>query len=287
MGLALAGFVLLSVGDAVVKGMAGQWSPPAVGALRYGIGSVMLALLLWHREGRGGFRCPQPRLHLIRAASVSISAAAFFTGVQMMPLADITAISFTSPFIVASLSAIILKEPPTRSTLIAGVVAFLGTVIVLRPNIAAIGWAGLLPLIAATGFATLVVSNRIAAGSGSALQMQVLLSALAFPMLSALALAADAVGPARFALSWPEAGVIARCAIIAVTASLGHMLIYLATERVSASRTAPLMYVQLLMAVTLGAVFFDEQPDAGMLIGAAIIVGAGLYLWRAERITAS
>lgn len=287
LGFALAGFALLPVGDAVVKGMAGQWPAPAIGALRYLIGATALVLLLWFRDGRAGFRCPSPWLQLGRAASVSIAATAFFIGVQIMPLADMTAISFTSPIMVALMSAIILREPPPRAVWIAGGIAFVGMIILLRPNIAAIGWAGLLPLISAAGFASMVICNRMAAGSGSALQMQMLISVLAFPMLAVIAFATNKTGVPQFAITWPSGAIILRCALIACTASLAHTLIFLATERLSAGRVAPLVYVQLLMAVTLGAAFFDELPDAGTLAGAVIIIGAGFYLWRSERITAS
>jgi drug/metabolite transporter (DMT)-like permease len=160
-------------------------------------------------------------------------------------------------------------------------------IILLRPNIIAIGWAGLLPLISAAGFAIMVICNRMVAGAGTALQMQMLVSVLALPMLSLMALASDRSGIQQFAISWPDASVVARCAVVACTASLAHGLIFIATQRLSAALVAPLIYVQLLMAVGLGVSFFGEVPDLGTLAGAAVIVAAGLYLWRAERITAS
>lgn len=287
MGFALAGFALLSLGDAIVKGMAGLWPAPAIGALRYAIGAVMLVLLLWHREGRAGFSCPSPWIQMGRAASVSISATAFFVGVQIMPLADMTAISFTSPIFITVFSALILKEPPPRAVWIAGGLAFVGMIILLRPNIAAIGWAGLLPLISAAGFAVMVICNRMVAGVGSALQMQMLVSVLALPMLVLIALATDRSGIPQFVIGWPDGSVVLRCAAVACTASLAHGLIFVATERLSAALVAPLIYVQLVMAVGLGVSFFGEVPDLGTLAGAAVIVAAGVYLWRSERVTAS
>jgi len=78
--------------------------------------------------------------------------------------------------------------------------------------------------------------------------------------------------------------VLARCAIIAVTASFAHYLIYMGTTRAGASTVAPMTYGQLLAAVILGWIFFGDKPDALTLLGAAIIIGAGLYLWHAGRV---
>jgi drug/metabolite transporter (DMT)-like permease len=287
MGFALIGFAILPFGDAVVKTMSGQWPGPAIAALRYFFGAVALAAILAVRQGRAGFRCPKPWVQFGRAFGVSISAAGFFAGVQLMPLSDMTAISFTSPIIVALLSSALLKEPPSRAIWLASGLAFVGMVILLRPNIATIGWAGVLPLISALGFAVMVVCNRMAAGSGSAMQMQMLISAFALPFLILIAMAGHHSGMPQFVITWPDWTVVARCAVVACTGSVAHTMLYLATERVSAGRTAPLAYSQLLIAVIIGAAFFGDIPDAVALVGAVIIVGAGLYLWRSEQITSS
>jgi drug/metabolite transporter (DMT)-like permease len=287
MAFALAGYAILPFGDAVVKSMGGEWPGPAVAALRYFFGALAMSGLLFYREGRAGFRCPRPWVQVGRAFGVSISAAGFFAGVQLMPLADMTAISFIGPIIVALVSSFLLKERPSRPIWIAAGVAFVGMLLVLRPNIAAIGWVGILPLISAFGFALMVVCNRLAAGSGSVLQMQFLISALALPILAAIAFAGHFSGLPQFRITWPDASVIARCAVVACTGSAAHTFVYLATERISAARTAPLAYAQLVIALATGIAFFEDWPDAIALLGAAIIVVAGLYLWRSERITAS
>ena len=68
--LALAGFMLLSVGDVVVKTIAGEWPGSAVAALRYAFGSVGLVALVAWRLGRVGFRVPKPGLQVARGAAV-------------------------------------------------------------------------------------------------------------------------------------------------------------------------------------------------------------------------
>jgi drug/metabolite transporter (DMT)-like permease len=79
--------------------------------------------------------------------------------------------------------------------------------------------------------------------------------------------------------------VVVKSAMIAVTGSSAHALIYMATSRAGAATVAPMTYFQLIMAGFYGWLLFRETPDATALLGAAIIIGAGLYLWNAGRVT--
>ena len=114
--IALAGFVSLACGDAIVKSMAGDWPGTAVSALRYCFGAVGLALFVALRHGRAGFVLPRPALQFGRAAAVSLATICFFMAVMAMPLADATAIQFTSPIITAVLSPLVLRERTTGAS---------------------------------------------------------------------------------------------------------------------------------------------------------------------------
>jgi drug/metabolite transporter (DMT)-like permease len=280
---AMAGFAGLSVGDSVIKSIHGAMPGTAVAATRYVFGTILLGALLWWREGRGGFTLPRPWIHIGRAASVSVGAACFFSALFMMPLTEATVITFVTPMLVALFSSYFLKEHAPRSAWIAIAIAFVGVLIVLRPEVALIGWPGLLPLGTACGMAIMIIFNRMAAGTGSTLQMQFLISALAAPMLCAVALAGHISGIAALHVSWPGSGPILRCAIVACSASIAHGLLYTATVRASAAAIAPATYVQLLIAMLLGYFAFGDRPDIVALGGAAMIIGAGVYFWRSGR----
>lgn len=283
--LALAGFALLSVGDAVVKTLVGEWPPTAVAALRYALGAVGLAALLFVRRGQAGFTVPHPRVQLLRGAGVAMATVGFFSAIYVMPLASATAITFTSPMLTALLAAVFLGEPARRETWLATVAAFIGVLVVLRPNFAAAGWAALLPLLAAFGMSLLMIGNRFLAGKASPLSMQFTVAGIAAPLLLLAAFVGDRSGAAGFVVGWPHWSVIARCALVALTASTAHWLVFLGTTRAGAATVAPMTYVQLLIASVLGWTFFGNRPDGLTLLGGAIIVGAGLYLWRAGRMT--
>lgn len=281
--LALMGFALLSVGDAVVKGMAGAWPGTAIGALRYLFGALGLGVVLLIREGRAGFTFPKLRWQILRGFCVALAAVSFFSAVHLMPIGEATAISFTSPIITALLAALLLKEPLQRATWIASGVAFVGVLLILRPNFLLLGPAALLPMMAATCMAFLIIANRKVAGTGSALSMQFNVAFIGTLFLLAAAGAGQFSGLSFFTIPVPSWTVVAKCAFIAVSATTAHALIYLATTRAGAATIAPMTYVQLLMAGTFGWVLFGERPDLMAAIGAMVIVGAGLYLWRAGR----
>ncbi len=281
---ALAGFATLSFGDVVVKTMSGQWAPTAIAMTRYVLGAMGLgAVLLW-REGPRAFIMPVPGAQVLRGAAVALATVGFFSAIFVLPLATATSITFTSPMLTALLAALLLGEPARRETVIASIIAFIGVLVVLRPNFLTAGWAALLPLLSALGMSVLMIGNRFVAGKGSALAMQFFVAAIASPFLVLAATGLHFSGIERFAVHWPHWSVLARCALVACSATCAHWLIFMGTTRAGAATVAPMTYVQLLIATLAGWLLFDNHPDAISLLGAAIIIGAGLYLWRAGRV---
>ncbi len=284
-GLALAapGFMMFSLGDSVIKTLAGSWPPIAAASLRFAIAAVVLAIILALREGRAGFIMPRPDLQLLRGFGITVGTSAFFSALFVMPLAEATAIFFVSPMITALLATVLLGEPARRSVWIASAIAFAGMLAMLRPNFAQFGWAVLLPLAAAGGMSLVVLGNRMTAGLASSLAMQFFSATIATIMLSGMALAFAFSGLEGMEIGWPEPGVIVRCAIVAFTASAGHWLVYSATTRAGAAIVAPMAYLQVVGALVMGWIVFHEWPDPVSMAGAALIISAGLYLWRRGR----
>lgn len=281
--LAICGFVSLSCGDAVVKSMAGAWPGTAVSALRYSFGAAGLALVVALAEGRSGFVMPRPKLQLGRGAAVALATICFFMAVMALPLADATAIQFTSPMLTGMLSAMVLGERAPKAVWGATGLAFAGVLIVLRPNLLALGLPALWPLGAAFGMAWLMIFNRKAAGAAPALRMQFLLALVAAPLLVVAAIVLHLSGLTQFQVPPPSAAVVLKCAAVAAAATLGHLLIYSATVRASAAVVAPMTYVQLLVAAALGWLLFGSAPDLSTFAGAALIIAGGLLLWRSQR----
>lgn len=280
---ALAGFCTLSIGDAIIKGMAGAWPATAMATTRYAVGSVLLGALVVRAQGRSALALPRDGLQWLRGMAISTSALGMFLAVWIMPLAEATTIAFTQPVITALLALVFLKERGHRSTWIATALAFVGVVIVLRPTFESAGWGVLFPLLGATGMAVAIIANRAAAGRASVLMMQYWMSVTALVVLGGATLVGHLSGVEQFHVGPTHWSVVARCAFIGLSATLAQYLIFMGTVRAGAGTVAPMTYGQLLMAVALGWIFFGDKPDAMAMLGAAIIIAAGLYLWNEGR----
>lgn len=281
--LALCGFALLSCGDAVIKTMAGAWSPIAVAALRFCIGAVVLSALLFWREGARAFVPANFWLQVGRGVCLTGATICFFSAIFVMPLAEAMALSFVSPIFVAILSWPLLGEKAPRATWIVSLIALVGVGLILRPNFAELGWMAVLPISSALFFALMLIANRASAGQGSTLSMQAFLAISAAPFLTVAAFIGHQTGSDFLAVTVPDWSVVAKCALVAVSASIAHGLAFLGTMRAGASTIAPTTYVQLIIAGVLGWAFFDDMPDATSMLGAAIIIAGGIVLWRSAK----
>jgi len=168
--------------------------------------------------------------------------------------------------------------------LTAALLAFAGVFMVLKPNFDTAGWGVLFPLVGATGMAVTIIANRKVHGRASILAMQYYMSVAAMLFLIAVTTAGHLSGVAGFRMEWPHWSVAARCAFIGLTATVAQWLIFMGTVKAGAGTVAPMTYGQLLMAIALGAMFFGDWPDATALLGATVIIGAGLFLWWRGRV---
>jgi drug/metabolite transporter (DMT)-like permease len=279
----LIGFSSLSFGDALVKSMAGEWPGTAIALLRYIYGTVAIgAFILW-RSGWKGFRVKRYDLQLLRGVAVSISSVSFFFAVQLMPLATATSILFTNPVWVAMLSPWLLNEKASRAAALSTFLALIGVAIVLRPNLLELGPAALLPLLGAFGMAGLVILNRKSIGTASVLAMQFWIAAMAVPILVVVTLAGHISGIPQLHITQPAPIVLLKVLGVATTGTIAHWLIFIATERASAPVVAPTTYVQLLVAGALGWFLFGQHIDVVSACGMAVIILAGVLLWRSQK----
>ena len=277
--LALLGFAMLSLGDGVIKTMAGEWPPVAVAALRFSLGSILLSGLLLLREGWGAFWPSHPWLQVFRGFCLAGATLLFFYAIFVMPLADAVTLTFLAPIFTAMLSGPLLGEKVRPVVFLTCAIALAGVAIVLRPNLAELGLVALFPLGSALFFSLMVIANRASAGQGSALSMQLFMSAVAAPLLILAAFVGHKTGLSPIEKIIPDWTILARCLIVAVTASTAHYLIYLGTMRAGASSAAPMSYVRIIVASVLGWWWFGHIPDAMTFLGVAVIVASGLFLW--------
>jgi drug/metabolite transporter (DMT)-like permease len=281
--IAVAGFALLTCGDAVIKSMAGIWPVPAIAALRFALAVPLLTVIVAVLDGPAGFAIRKPWIQIGRGLMLSASSVLFFLSLFVMPLAEATSIVFVSPVFTALLSALLLKEPMHPRAWLATFLALAGVALVLRPNLAELGAAALLPLIAAFFFSSMIILNRMASGTGGVMALQWGMVCVAAPVVLVLAVAGHYSGLPSLAVGWPDSSVLLRCAFVALSASTAHWLIFQGTMRTTAADAAQAVYVQLPVALVIDALIFRHFPDAMALSGAVLIICAGLLMWLNQR----
>jgi drug/metabolite transporter (DMT)-like permease len=277
--LSMLGAVLLfSVMDSCMKLLAPHYPAMQVTALR-GLCSLPL-VCAWVLLGGGPRQLLRVRwsLHLLRGVLAVLMLAAFVFALKYMPLAEAYALFFIAPLLITALAVPLLGEQVGWRRWCAIAVGLAGTVVVLRPSGAGmVSIGGLAVLGAALAYAVSAIAVRVLGRSDSTQSMVFWL----LLMLSVFATAA----------AWPHWVPLQRghwivLAVLGVTGALGQWGITEAFRRSPASVIAPLEYTALGWGLGLDWLLWDTRPDRTMLVGAAIIVLAGLYLLQRERVAA-
>ena len=274
MLVAAAAFSLMDTG---LKLLAGHYPAMQVAALR---AMASLPLVVAYVAWRGAFgtlwRIRWP-LHLLRGAIGIATLALFAFALRQLPLAETYAIFFVAPLLITMLSVPLLGERVERARWIAIVVGLGGVLVVLRPTGSGVlTLGGLAVLASALGYAVSAITLRIV-GRTDSTESQVFWL-MACVALGAGLLAAPEWVPVRLrADGWILLGV-------AVTGFVGQLAITEAFRRGEASAIAPFEYSALAWALAIDWIVWRVSPDAWTLVGAAIIVGSGIYLVRRERV---
>ncbi|MBX8801890.1 EamA family transporter [Ochrobactrum sp. MR28] len=222
--------------------------------------------------------------NLFRGCLLALGSLCFFTAVKYMPLADALAVFFVEPLILTVLSMIFLNEKVGWRRLSAVLVGLLGTVIVIQPSWSVFGWLSVLPAISAFLFAVYLVLNRKFGLNERPVVMQFYAGIGGSIMGIAVMIFghAAAIPDLQFALPhtlFPWFMLL----MIGVFAASGHLLVVRAFQLAPASILAPFQYVEIVMAVTVGLLFFGDFPSLSKWFGIAIIIGSGIYVFIRER----
>jgi drug/metabolite transporter (DMT)-like permease len=239
------------------------------------ISVVVLALLAWGTGRLHLLKTANWRSHALRSLSGTVSMFCLFTAIAMIPLADLTAISFTTPLFLTVLAMVFLGERIHRFRWAALGIGFVGVLITIGPHLSFAHGApaGVLVALSAAIFSALaMVFLRSMSGGEHAITITFYFS-LTFMLCSALT--ALQGWPLPTASQW----------LLIVLAGLfgvfGQLLMTYSYRYAEASTIAPLDYSNMIMAIVFGNVFFDEVPTLSVWIGTPLILGAGLIiLWR-------
>ena len=229
---------------------------------------LIIFLPLVARNGITSLKSNNVKLQTFRAIVGSVAMLCMFYGLSITELAKATALMFTVPIFATILAILFLKEIVGIRRWIAMLVGFTGAVIVLRPDVE-LGFGPLLILCASLMWSSSMLMAKTLTKTDS-------ISSITFWQAAGLI-------PATFILAvpvwqWPNLSQLFMFLMIAIAGTLVHWFLNEALKRAEISALLPLDYLRLIWSVSMGFIFFNELPHAGLWFGAALILGASTYI---------
>lgn len=265
-----------SVLDMMVKFLTSHYPVPLLVWARYAVQAVAMVLWLAPAMGMRLVRTPQLRLQLVRGTVLLVSSLCFFTALKFLPLAEATALNYTTPTLVILLSVAVLKERMTRPRWAFVVAGFVGMLLIVRPGASILHGGALLAFVAAGTYATFQILTRKLAAEDPRVT-------LFYPALCGTGLMTALLPFIDHGPDMPFVHLVL-VGLTGVLGTAGHFMFILAFRYAPASGLTPFTYLQLVWAMLLGWAVFGQFPDGIALSGIAIIAGSGLLLaWHERR----
>src|SRR3954468_18034975 len=272
IALMLAGVGMFSFGDALGKVLVASYPVSELLLLRAAVPLAILLALIWRQRATLP-RLERPWLQLLRMVLSTAEVAAFFVAVVYLPLADVITYYLACPIFVTALSAIILREQVGWRRWSAVVVGFCGVLIALQPSAQTISWPALIALAGSFSFAVLMIVTRSLRATPD-----IVLAATQFA-------GTFSVGLVLAPFAWVTPGladlglfVLAGCISIVALLCTNRSL-----KLAPASVVVPYQYAMIVWAILFGYLVFGDVPSAATIVDAAIIIGAGLYIFIREQ----
>lgn len=270
LGTMLA-FVIL---DTLMKYLTRDYGTTQVVWARYVFHMVVLVAVL-APTGRLRLGTRRLGLQIFRSLLLLGATACFVFGLNYLPLAEATTITFLSPLVVTALSVPLLRERvgPRRWTAV--IVGFVGVLIVTRPGSGAIHPAAFVLLGTALCFGLYQITTRLLGTDEDP-----------FTTLFYTALTGAVCMTLIVPFAWRPPSPEAWAMMIAAGGfgALGHFFLIKAYTLAPASVLAPFVYTQLVWATLAGVVVFGDLPDLWTIVGALVIIGSGLYVFYRESV---
>ena len=272
IALMVLAIFMFSFGDAMGKFLVGTYSVGQLLFLRACAALLLMSPLIW-RQRHDFLRLERPWLQLVRVTLSTLDVAGFFLASVYLPLADVITYYLAGPIFVTAMSAIFLRERVGWRRWTAILIGFCGVLIALRPSAQTVSLPALIALGGSLSFASLMLITRSLRKTPD-----IVMASSQFVgtfLLGAVLSAFHWVPPSPGSLViFTLAGCISVTALFCVNRSL---------KLAPASVVVPYQYSMIVWAVIFGFVVFGDVPQLATIVGAAIIIGAGFYIYLRER----
>ncbi|ABD88736.1 DMT family transporter [Rhodopseudomonas palustris] len=272
--LIIAATVFLACSDALGKYLTLTLPSIEVAWLRFLV-FVLIMVPVAMASGSSPLKSVRPGLQVLRGLALVFSSVIFISSLRYQPIAQASATSFVAPLFVTALSVVVLGETVGPRRWIATLVGLVGVLIVVQPGTAAFNPAALLTLASALLWAATLVMTRMISGADRVVTTMAFAAIVGFAVLSVLV---------PFVWVTPSLSDLGLGLGVGIASTAGQWIVVLAFRHAAASMLAPFSYIQLVWVTIIGVVVFGELPGLWTFVGAAIIIGSGIYTAHRERL---
>ena len=275
--------VLAPMGDAVAK-ILGETVPLGqLLVIRFAVQAIILIPMVWATKLAWRMSGRVLQLAFLRTVLHIFGIGAMYTALQYLPLADAVAIAFVMPFIMLLLGKYVLDEEVGARRLIACSVGFVGTLLVVQPSFAEVGWPALLPLVVALNFSFFMLITRKIAKETNPIGLQAVSGVMAVCIIVPLLAITTSSGIDALTLMAPSAFEWTMLWAIGALGTMAHLLMTWSLRYAPSATLAPMQYLEIPIATVIGFWVFQDLPNGMAAIGIAITVAAGVYIILRER----
>lgn len=272
---ALCAGLSFQVANASMRALSLAIDPLQAQFLRYFVGILPLVPMIVAAGGLRRLRPESIKGQVWRSGLHTLGLILWFTALPHMPLADMTAISFTNPLFVLVGAAWLLKEPMNAARWVAVAVGFAGVLVIVGPGLNATGgWYTLLMLASAPVFAASFLVTKVLTRRDSAavivLWQTLLITLMSLPL-------------ALPVWVWPTPGQWGLSLIGGIAGTAGHYCLTRSFASADISATQSVKFLDLLWATLIGWIAFGDALQPSTLLGGAVIVASIIGLERYER----
>jgi S-adenosylmethionine uptake transporter len=260
--------VISNMNDVAAKILINNMDPMQVSSLRFFWSIIsLIPVILYY--GPSCLKTKSIFIHIIRGSLFYIAISMWIWGVGIVPLSTVTTISFTVPIFVLILAPKFLKESVDRPLWISTIFCLFGTILALEPLKSGFEPLSLVLLASSFIFATLdVINKRYIVQEGM------------IPMLfySALVSFICSIPAASFVWNWPSGMDVIKLALLGIGSNAILYCILQAFKNIKASDLSPYRYLELILSLTIGYIYFNEIPSGIAAIGSLVIVCSTFYI---------
>ena len=266
-------YLFFSVMELTAKELGQSFNPFQIVFARY-LSQLIILILIFNKRSILHLKSQYPLLQILRGSLLLVTTCFMFSGLAYLPFAENIAIYMIGPVITTILAFFILKEKISFLQIIVVIVGLIGAIIIADPNSQSFNLAIIFPFLAALCFAFFTISTKFLNSSDSN-QTTLLFTAITGTFLSA-----------PFIIifwKWPSLNETILMFCLGLLATIGHFFFIEALKVINASFAAPFVYLTVMLAAFWGYIIYNEVPNQNTIIGAFLIIIAGLIITQLKK----